>query len=146
MEHVFFLRKEGTLFLYSGGRLDSARSSFLFLFPYETLVISDKFNKATNPWDFLKEKLSFSSDSHSFPEWCGFFGYEMGACSDSSRRIDCFKPTTPDLYLQRSAVTLVVDNLTEKGQVLIAEHSWSICPKTIVIGLTKCKNSCARLR
>lgn len=130
-----FAHEPGTIFLYSGGNLDSARLSFLFLFPYETILFQEdcyihhdrglerKQPILDNPWKMLKEIILNPVQAHPYPEWAGFLGYEMGASSDLTKRVKCPKAPTPDLYFQRSVFTLRVNHQSEEGTVLIKEKA-----------------------
>src|ERR1700678_161067 len=87
-----FSHYPGTCILHSGGSYDSASHSFICLFPYETLWIQGhalwKDSPlhhphsqviSCNPWDALREAMPSPHSTSSFPEWIGFFSYELGA-------------------------------------------------------------------
>ena len=78
----------GTVLLYSGGPQDSAKQSFLFIDPIETVTIYPN-----NPWESLNKEIKLSQDSNNFPEWVGYLSYEMGAFSDGE--LPYYPPTIP---------------------------------------------------
>lgn len=130
----FFCREPGTCLLFSGGNQETSRYSFLCLFPHEQLFIQNGIlrhrtigiNKLSdeikeNPWDSFKNLLSLSHNSP-YPEWIGFFAYEMGGMNGQSKIIHP-RSNLPDAYLQRSAITLVVDHTKNEGKVIIADQA-----------------------
>lgn len=135
-----FANEYGTCLLYSGGSFDSARFSFLFLFPYDFIWIKEKhqyrkykgetqFAYCSNPWDALLSLLPKFDGTSSIPEWVGFFGYEMGAFSDPEKILPYHEALTPDAYFQRSAVTLCVDHQNNLGKLYIVEEDFSFLNK-----------------
>lgn len=117
-----FADELGTCLLYSGGFQDAAKKSILFLFPYEQIWIKNP----ENAWESLREKISFSGKET--PEWSGYFGYGMGACSDAEKVIPMPSSHFPLAYWQRCAVTLEVDHDTEEGTLSIAEDCLHALP------------------
>jgi para-aminobenzoate synthetase component I len=113
----YFASKEGTCFLYSGGCLDSAQTSYLGLFPFETLSI--QLNQVSDPWQILK---GFFGNQHPLDYAFGFIGYEMGAFSDFEKRLPYQEAQTPDAYWQRCAVVLIVDHRENKS--LLPKMLW----------------------
>jgi para-aminobenzoate synthetase component I len=126
----FFADWHGTCLLYSGGDLDSAQSSLLSLFPFETITghgdhfCHRKGNQCQkmhvqNPWEGLQDhffaSLTKDVDSMAF----GWFGYGMGAFADNEKMLPYRSSSTPDTYWQRSAVVLKVDHQTEKAVVQV---------------------------
>lgn len=120
-----FANEKGTCLLYSGSSYETAKHSFLFLFPYDVISITpDKkqrrtssgqiiLSNETNPWNALKTLApDIGQGATSFPEWVGFFGYEMGAYSHSAVTLSRLSVSTPDAYWQRCAITLKVDHQT----------------------------------
>lgn len=106
-----FAYEEGTCLLYSGSSYETAKQSFLFLFPYESITIGAE---EKNPWEALKKAgCGTSTNGSSFPEWVGFLGYEMGAPH--------MLASTPKAYWQRCAVTLRVDHQTGAAEVRVIE-------------------------
>lgn len=81
----------GTVLLYSGGPQDSAKQSFLFLEPSETLTITNE----ANPWDSLNKQLKLSHCPSNAPEWVGYISYEMGAFADPERPLPYYPPSIP---------------------------------------------------
>jgi para-aminobenzoate synthetase component 1 len=82
----------GTVLLYSGGPQDSAKQSFLFLDPSETITI---YADDRNPWEALNTHLKLSNNPENCPEWVGYLSYEMGAFSDPERPLPYYPPTIP---------------------------------------------------
>lgn len=80
----------GTVLLYSGGPQDSAKQSFLFLDPSETITI---YADNGNPWEVLNTHLKLSHHPENAPEWVGYLTYEMGAFSD--QELPYYPPTIP---------------------------------------------------
>ena len=78
----------GTVLLYSGGPQDSARQSFLFIDPIETVTIHSQ-----DPWSELNTRLKLSHQPGNAPEWVGYLAYEMGAFSD--QELPYYSPTIP---------------------------------------------------
>ena len=132
----FFSDQIGTCLLYSGGNFESAKKSYLFLFPYDFIWIKGgkqwRTNLGTqkktylsffNPWDAYKLLLPEFDSHKQFPEWVGFFSYEMGAFSDQEKRLPYQYKDSPESYMQRSAVMLMVDHQTEQGTLIIADQA-----------------------
>lgn len=130
-----FATDEGTCLLYSGGNFETARHSFLGLFPFDFIWVKGqkqlRFHQdgekrielsLKNPWDALKSMMNFNGQGQ-FPEWMGFFGYEMGAYSDFQKSFELMSSKTPDIYFQRCAIVLAVDHQTETGTVWIADQA-----------------------
>lgn len=117
--------------------LKTPSKSFLCLFPFDCIRIhkgkqwrsrtGETFGTSLsmgNPWDALKVLLpDLGKGDNSFPEWLGFFGYEMGAFSDREKVVSYHSASTPECYLQRCAVVLSVDHSTNKGSVCIADQA-----------------------
>lgn len=82
----------GTVLLYSGGSQDSAKQSFLFVEPSETITI---FPNETHPWESLNKQLKLSHNPENTPEWVGYLSYEMGAFSDPERPLPYYAPSIP---------------------------------------------------
>ena len=129
----YFADWHGTVLLYSGGTLDSARSSFLALFPVETLTVfgqtlihqaGEKKNKSAiqNPWDGLQEHFfsSLSKDPESMA--FGWLGYGMGACADEGKILPYRPSSTPDAYWQRCAVVIHADH-QKQGVTVSIDHA-----------------------
>lgn len=128
-----FAYEEGTCLLYSGSSYETAKCSYLFLFPFDIIKIQagvqyrSRFNSQfitvneANPWDAMKVLAGdIGQGDGLFPEWVGFFGYEMGAYSDEDVVTPHHLAVTPEAYWQRSAVTLMVDHQTGKAVVHLA--------------------------
>lgn len=89
----------GTILLLSGGEQETAKRSYLFMNPIETLTLysnrwtlNEKSGSHNNPWDSLKShiKLSHFGDA---PEWAGYLAYEMGAFTEAS--LPYIEPSIP---------------------------------------------------
>jgi para-aminobenzoate synthetase component 1 len=131
----FFSDWEGTALLYSGGELDSAKTSFLGLFPFRSLTIKGKeayerkknqiFRfSIENPWEALEAHF-FSSLTRSSSMAFGWFGYEMGASADLSVQIPYHVASTPDAYWQECGIVIQVDHLTQIARICISqEKEW----------------------
>ncbi len=133
---TLFAHQNGTCLLYSGGNFDTSSCSFLCLFPFETISMegrvvrrrhletcSERIASATDPWEALKELLPEAFDRAAYPEWTGFFGYEMGAYSDRDKQISYLPAKTAPLYLQRSAIVIAVDHGRELGRIIFADQA-----------------------
>src|SRR5262249_33309242 len=133
--------ENGTCLLYSGGQFESAKQSFLCLFPFDFIWIQNNTQwKANlnpysrielslpNPWDALKKLLPPPSHHLPYPEWMGFLSYEMGAFSDREKKLPYHGSQMPDAYLQRCAVVICVDHQTNLGKVLIADQAFYVLP------------------
>lgn len=129
----FFQDEQGTCLLYSGGAFDSAKKSFLCLFPYDYIRIqghkqwrySQGNEKRTllsmkNPWDALRALIPEFDNENPFPEWVGFLGYEMGAFSDFEKELPYQPAKSPDTYLQRCTIVLMVDHESGRGTLRMA--------------------------
>lgn len=119
----FFADWQGTCLLYSGGNQDSARYSYLGLFPFETITghgLQIQVSKGchlenrevANPWDAVQElffyPLSKKTEAISF----GWFGYGMGAFSDQEKILPYRPSFLPDFFWQRCAIVLKMDQTT----------------------------------
>lgn len=99
----FFSDNLGTTLLFSSDHHENA-TSYLFLFPYETVSIQNELD----PWNTLKKKMGdFKSSNSPLPEWVGFLSYEMGAYSDEHLVLPHSKSSYPLAYFQKFAITLV---------------------------------------
>jgi para-aminobenzoate synthetase component I len=125
----------GTCILYSGGTFDSSSHSFLCAFPYESFWIDNKklwkesglISKreqcsVTDPWESLKEVLTYSGDSSYFPEWVGYFAYELGMSSDRDKKSSPLPSQLPIAYFQKYALVLAIEHSTGRGRVKIKEQ------------------------
>lgn len=124
-----FSHLPGTFLLYSGGASDSAQRSILALFPYDRIEVrqerlwrNGELRGEGNPWELWREEVGEPSLSPC-PEWVGFLGYELGATADPEKQLDLYPAETPDLYVQRCALTLIVDHRSGCGELLIREES-----------------------
>ncbi len=105
----------GTCLFYSGGTFDSAQKSFLCLFPKKKVVASNE-----DPWNL---PLTFSGKP--YPEWTGYFSYEMGAFSDYDVTIPHQIGTLPYAVFYQPSVVVEVDHRT--GAVKVhGDESFSI--------------------
>jgi len=126
LEHAAgFADREGTLLLHSSGPYETARRSFLFLFPVEQIIVDDRHRGRhirngrctaytfSDPWAFLQEKMGSFDGGSDWPKWSGYLGYEMGASAHSEKPLPYFDTPLPDAYFQRSAVTLRMEERLE---------------------------------
>jgi para-aminobenzoate synthetase component 1 len=131
----FFAEEEGTCLLYSGTEYETARHSFLFLFPIEVIKIHGTIQerrllnkvvmstKEINPWKAMSLLgADIGKGEGFFPDWVGFFGYEMGAYSDPDKVVPHRKSETPEAYWQRCAVTLMFDHQSGESFVRVLEE------------------------
>lgn len=97
----FFADLEGTCLLYSGGNLDSAKISLLFLFPYNTFEIRGE----PEPFEVLKSKLDLDRFS------TGFLNYEFGNpfCFDDHLKA----------YFQKSAFILIFNHKQKTYETIV---------------------------
>lgn len=111
----------GTVLLYSGGHLDSAKNSFLALCPYESAtVVGHKLDhqkgniKETfdvqNPWDGLQHHFFDPLEAKGEAMAFGWLGYGMGAFADKERSLPYRPSDIPDAYWQRCAVVFRFDH------------------------------------
>ncbi|WP_068468705.1 aminodeoxychorismate synthase component I [Candidatus Protochlamydia phocaeensis] len=128
----YFADYPGTCLLYSGGSLDSAKQSFLALFPYESVSVKEReirwqsgreaqHYRFSNPWEGLQEvffsRLGTQADSYAF----GFLGYEMGAFADPDKPLPYLQADyTPDAYWERCALVLVYDHASSSATVILS--------------------------
>lgn len=133
----FFSDEKGTCLLYSGGSFDTATKSFLCLFPFDFIHIHpekqwrsyhDGERRMTlslkNPWEALGKLLSDFQYDNPFPEWVGFLGYETEEQSELEKQLQLKPATSPDTYLQRSAVVLVVDHCSNSATLHVADQAY----------------------
>lgn len=102
-----FAEEEGTAFLYSGGTLDSAQASYLFLFPYDKITAT----AAPGCWEKLQKALG------SIPEAVGYLGYEMGAFADRDRKIPFSLSPIADACFYLPSCILRYDHVTGKASL-----------------------------
>ncbi|MCH9627315.1 MAG: Isochorismate synthase MenF [Chlamydiales bacterium] len=102
---------EGTALLYSGGTLDSARSSYLTLFPDEKVALSAK----EGAWEALEEALGPFDGELPIPKWVGYLGYEMGGFADPQIPISVYGAHTPDALFYRPSVVIHFDHTTHQA-------------------------------
>ena len=126
----FFADWHGTCLLYSGGNLDSAQTSLLSLFPFETVTVygqqlcyrkGNQFQNTSvqNPWEGLQDHFFASLANDHDAVAFGWFGYGMGAFTDQDKCLPYRPSSTPDAYWQRSAIVLNVDQKTEEAIVQV---------------------------
>lgn len=131
----FFAEHHGTSLLYSGGTLDSARYSFLGLFPYQSATVFDQLltiqngdkeqqYSADNPWDGLQEHFFSHLASNPHAMAFGWFGYGMGRYADPDLSLPYRPNTMPDAYWQRCAITLTVDHQSEEATIQIHSNAF----------------------
>lgn len=124
---AYFSEEEGTCLLHSGGHYESARKSFLCLFPYEKVSIEyptlshslfdsppKTYSIGDNPWNHLAQLIGTVEKTDSYPEWVGYLGYGMGAFSDEDKTLQYMSCGYPDAYFQRSALVFIYDIKTKQ--------------------------------
>lgn len=97
----------GTTLFYSGGVFDSSQRSYLCLHPKEKIVANNQ-----NPWN-----LPITFSGRQYPEWVGYFSYEMGAFSDPEKKIPHLKSDLPYAVFYQPSTVLEVDHRTGKATV-----------------------------
>ena len=97
----------GTCLLYSGGVFDSSQCSYLCLFPKKKIVASQP-----DPW-----KLPLTFSNRSYPEWVGYFSYEMGAFSDPEKQIPHLISDIPYGVFYQPSVVIEVDHRTGNARI-----------------------------
>ena len=125
-----FEQMAGTIFLYSG----EEGLSYLALFPTTILrAKGDQQSKVQgkdffllnkqNPWEGLQALLTAPSQSEGvWPEWMGYFNYEMGAASNPEKKIEI--PFAGEAYLQKSAVLLKFDPKKNCAEIQFDKSCW----------------------
>lgn len=133
----FFADHDGSSLLYSGGEHDSARYSYVGLFPYETLTIFHKqiirckegqssSYLTEDPWACLQQFFNqLLPQEYAF----GFLGYEMGSFVDPDYSLPYYSASTPDAYWQRCAFTLIYEHHTCLAFVTIHSHATAFLTK-----------------
>lgn len=128
-----FAEEEGTHLFLSGSDTDSSKCSYLCLCPYEKIVIqSDHSIRETievgqeppevktitkSPWEAMKELISLDRSNSVWPEWVGYFSYEMGQQLPTEYPLAVF---------YRSAVIVVADH--QKGAASVIFPNPSVLP------------------
>lgn len=97
----YFSSFDGTIILFTGKGKEKDRS-FLFLFPIEKIIVKEQ----KDPYAYIREKIT-PSKSGNYPQWAGFFSYEMGGYSDPDRIFSKHKGPLPLAYFQQSALVFV---------------------------------------
>ncbi len=131
----FFSPYDGTMVLYSGGAFDTAKVSYLGLFPFDVIFIGDqKLQRERkgldyqlkmdieDPWKGLEAVLPDQYGESAFPEWMGFMSYELGMYSDAKKTIK-HKPlkSVPHAYFQRCSIVLAFDHIQQRASVRIMD-------------------------
>lgn len=111
----FFGYEQDACILLSGGTEETSQRSFFFLFPYESTIINHSMG---DPWENLKKNMGNtlqkpSSHLSGFPEWVGYFCYEMGAYADPDKIIPHALPDIPIAYFRRYTLTIAADHLLQ---------------------------------
>ncbi len=140
----YFSERGPIAFLLSGSRYDSAKHSFLCLFPYKTISIQGRdlsvFGTGTdeknirsdqNPWDMLKNEIGSLSEEHDFPEWIGYIAYEAGAYHDNTVILDLPKNEYPDFVFSKYAVVIDYEHDTKKVSIRCSPEEIQKFPKEI---------------
>jgi para-aminobenzoate synthetase component 1 len=126
----YFADWPGTCLLHSSGQLDSARNSFLGLFPFETVNIyahqlyhrkGNQYKElcVSHPWEGLQEHFFLPLAKHPLSIAFGWLGYGMGAFADEEKALPYRSSHIPDAYWQRCALQLTVDWHTQQANVQV---------------------------
>lgn len=121
---------EGTVLLHSGGPYDSARTSFLCLFPNEKIEVPVE----EAGWEALQERLGFLKEESSLPKWVGFICYEMGCVADPHRQTSFSKPDLPGALFYHPTVIVVFDHKSQQAALWSTLQSVSLCRRAPSIG------------
>lgn len=106
-----FSDQEGTVLLYSGGRLDSARHSYLCLFPEEKITLSAR----KGCWEQLEKALGEFNSTLPIPKWVGYLGYEMGCFADPDIQTPYLLSETPDVCFYRPSTVIHFDHAISRA-------------------------------
>jgi para-aminobenzoate synthetase component I len=118
-----FADVEGTALLYSGGDLDSARNSFLCLFPERKLTV----RACEGCWESLKKEIGKTGPSgSSLPRWVGYLGYELGCYADVDKKIAHADAPIPDGCLYSHSVVVHFDHFTQKAVIYSKQGAISL--------------------
>ncbi len=136
-----FAEDEGTALLYSGGSLDCAGSSFLYLFPTQTVcvdshevVVTDSLGERHvshqgKPWDALKNFIGCEALSTlATPSWVGYLSWEMGAYAEAGGASLIRECPMPLAYFQRCALVLQLDHSTGLAEMFLDDTSIATLP------------------
>lgn len=121
-----FADSHGTCLLYSGGTLDSAKQSFLALFPSEHISVVERtltYQKGSdkqefisqNPWEGLQTHFFDHLDSMAF----GWFGYGMAGHADPDCPLPYRSTSLPDAYWQKCAVVICYEHNSKMASVTV---------------------------
>lgn len=117
--------------LLLSGDLPESNPSYLCLFPQDEIIISWQ---DLNPWETLKEKLSFSSQKKTL-DWVGYLSYEMSAFSDLDKKrphtksdfllAHFVKPSVICTYLKNRLTVQVFEVENEPFNIKIEKQKFS---------------------
>lgn len=109
---------DGTTLLYTGEGHEG--SSYLYLFPTKTFVISPPFKK--NPWEILKEKMVFSQVDERAPSYVGYLTYELGAYTEEHLTLPNNNPGVPYALFFQHSWMLKVDHTNDEALIFATEE------------------------
>ncbi|NGX42752.1 MAG: Aminodeoxychorismate synthase component 1 [Chlamydiae bacterium] len=131
-----FSQQVGTCLLYSGGEFDTIERTYLCLFPSEFIHVNGnklQTSNATwhvnNPWEGLRDFFSSKDSDSSYPEWVGYFGYEMGATSDPDKPLPYHPSAIPDSFFLRPSLVISFDHKEKYATLLFREDSLKTLPE-----------------
>ncbi|MCC5831672.1 MAG: anthranilate synthase component I family protein [Chlamydiales bacterium] len=130
-----FSDMEGTVLLQSGGGLDSARHSYLCLFPKEKITL----NAQKGCWERLEEAMGAFDSALPIPKWVGYLGYEMGSFADNDIETPYFSAQTPDCSFYRPSAVIHFDHSTSKATLygegeISLERERTLLPSELQLG------------
>ncbi len=108
--------------LQSENSLDSP--SFLFLLPSDQIIIRQT---EQDPWQELKEKISFHSKGSSIPRYVGYLCYEMGNFTQTSSTLATFKTPIPLAYFFKA--TVVCKYFQNSLEIFIFDEDFDVLEK-----------------
>lgn len=126
----YFADSPGTCLLHSGGNLDAAQSSFLGLFPFETIQVyaqklyyhkgyQHQILSVQNPWEGLQEHFFKFLEEDPKAMAFGWFGYGMGAYADEDKILPYRTSSIPDAYWQRCALKMEINCRTLEANIQV---------------------------
>lgn len=132
-----FAKQHGMHFFFSGAGHEVGHRSFLCMYSYEALAVRGRSvsresidgkemvaDAEENPWDNFRQLIDCDRASGEFPEWVGYFGYEMGRFVDGGKELPGYSPNLPEALFHRCAVIFVADH-TKKTAIAYVEDPHS---------------------
>lgn len=135
-----FKEEDGTALLYSGGTSDMAHRCYLYLFPYQKLIVEPDFYVSqrqpghpfrmpadSNAWDWLQSQIDVDDEtSASSPRWVGYLGFEMHHNAGPAPHPIPKPPNYPLAYFQRSVLNLVWTRATQSACLYLDEEGFNL--------------------